>query len=118
MIFKGTLLNLGTIDICGRKFSKDCKISFPEKVPITIDFNDDDNNVVGYGEISMDDKGLKVIANIFRNDFDDQEYNVGGYYTNVKSQNESGIKVIDKCELVSMSIVSEPSDKNLKIRRI
>lgn len=54
----------------------------------------------------------------FREDFNDPEYNVGGFYTNVKSHDESGILVIDECKLESASIVFAPSDKDLVMRRI
>lgn len=115
---EGRLLNLGTTDICGRMFSKDCKISFPNKVPITINFNNDPDKVVGYGGITKDDEGLKVLATLIRDDFNDSEYNVGGFYTNVKSHDESAIHVIDECKLVSMALVAAPADKDLVIRRV
>lgn len=118
MEFEGRLLNLGTTDICGRKFSEDCKISFPNKIPISINFNNDPDKIVGHGEIEKDDKGLKVLAKLFRDDLNETEYNVGGFYTNVKSHKESNIQIIDKCKLVSMALVFAPADKDLIIRRV
>lgn len=115
---EGRLLNLGTTDICGRMFSKDCKISFPNKIPITINFSNDPNKVIGYGEVTKDDQGLKVLGTFFRDDFNDPEYNVGGFFTNVKSHDESVTHVIDECKLISMALVDAPADKDLVIRRI
>lgn len=115
---EGRLLNLGTTDICERMFSKDCKISFPNKVPITINFSNNPGNVIGHGEVTKDDKGLKVLGTFIRDDFNDPEYNVGGFYTNVKSHDESGIHIIDECKLISISLVSDPADKDLVIRRV
>lgn len=118
MRFEGRLLKLGTVDVCQRKFSKDCEISFPNKVPITINFSRDPDKVIGYGHIIKDNKGFKVSVEEFREDFNDPEYNVGGFYINVKSHDESGILVIDECKLESASIVFDPTDKDLVIRRI
>lgn len=118
MRFEGRLLKLGTTNVCQRKFSKDCKISFPNKVPITINFSCDPYEVIGHGNIIKDDKGLKVSAEIFRLDFNDPEYYVGGFYTNVKSHFESGIRIIEECTLRSMSIVYAPADEDLIIKKI
>lgn len=115
---EGRLLNLGKADLCGRRFAEDCRISFPKKIPITINFSRDPDQVIGYGEISKNDKGLKVIAKLFRDEFNDPEYNVGGYYINVKSHDESSVKIIDECKLVSMSLVAAPADETLKIKKI
>ena len=96
---EGRLLKLGTADICGRMFSKDCKISFPNKVPITINFKNDPDKIVGHGEIIKDDKGLKVLATL-------------------ESHDEQSMHIIDKCKLVSMDLVDSPADKDLVIRRV
>ena len=115
---EGRLLKLGTTDICGRMFSKDCKISFPNKVPITINFKNDPDKIVGHGEIIKDDKGLKVLATLVCDEFNDPEYYVGGFYTNVKSHDEQSMHIIDECKLVSMAVVAAPADKDLVIRRV
>lgn len=116
---EGRLLKLGTTDICGRMFSKDCKISFFNKVPITINFiNNDPDKIVGHGEIIKDNKGLKVLATLFSDAFNDPEYYVGGFYTNVKSHDEQSTHIIDECKLVSMALITAPADKDLVIRRV
>lgn len=117
MKMKGRLLNFGRVDCCGRMFSGNCKISFPNEVPITINFEKNSDDIIGYGKITKDDTGLEVDAEIIRDDFNEPEYNVGGFYTNVKSHYEPGILVIDECKLISASLVYSPADKDLVIRR-
>lgn len=118
---EGRLLNTGKLDKCGRIFSKDCKITIPSKIPITINFNNDQNKVVGYGQVIKDDKGLKVFAELTHDEsvvFNDPEYNVGGFYTNIKSHYDLGTTIIDECKLVRMALVLDPIDDDLVIRRI
>lgn len=56
---EGRLLNLGTVDSCGRKFAKDCKIIFPNKLPVCWNFDrGDPRSVIGDANIFRDDKGL------------------------------------------------------------
>lgn len=112
---EGRLLNLDTVDSCKRKFSKDCKIIFPNKVPVYWNFNHSDP--IGNAEIFRDDNGLSCKVNITTDLLTEDEYFVGGFYTNVKQHNEDYICVIDACTLRYMSIVLGPSDKNLKIRK-
>lgn len=114
----GRLLNLGTVDSCGRKFAEDCKITFPNKVPVYWNFNQNDPcSVIGDADIFRDDKGLTCKVNLTTDLLTEDEYYVGGYYTNVKNHNEKSICIIDACTLWSMSIVPEPADKSLKIRK-
>lgn len=113
--YEGRLLRLGTIDNCGRKFAEDCKITFPEKVPVIYNFQSGVGNVLGYADISRDDAGLKCKVTMTHDDFNGSEYFVGGYYTLVKIHKEGDITVIDSCKLVGMSIVPDVdhcSDEN------
>jgi hypothetical protein len=32
--FEGQVLKFGNVDKCNRKFAPDCKITFPEKIPV------------------------------------------------------------------------------------
>ncbi len=115
---EGRLLNLGTVDSCGRKFAEDCKITFPNKVPVCWNFDQGDPcSVIGNADIFRDDKGLTCKVNLTTDLLTEDEYYVGGYYANVKRHNENSICVIDACTLRSMSIVPEPSDNNLKIKK-
>lgn len=113
--YEGRLLNLGTVDKCGRKFAEDCKITFPDKVPITFDFHSGPENVLGSADISHDENGLNCKVAMTHVDFNDSEYFVGGYFNRVKIHKEGDITVIDSCNLGSMSIVPDVdhcSDEN------
>lgn len=115
---EGRLLNLGTIDSCGRKFAEDCKITFPHKVSVYWNFDRvDPRSVIGDANIFRDDKGLACEVCLTTDLLTEDEYYVGGFYTNVKQHTEDYICVIDACTLRYMSIVLGPSDKNLKIRK-
>lgn len=115
---KGRLLNLDSVDVCNRKFAKDCRISFPDKIPVLYDFQRH-ASPIGNAEIFKDDHGLDCEVTLYDKNLIDECY-VGGYYTNVKTHTEGSMRVIDSCKLVSMSIVpdEEVADKNLKIRRV
>lgn len=114
----GRLLNLGTIDSCGRKFAEDCKITFPNKVPVCWNFDRvDPRSVIGDANIFRDDKGLACEVNLTTDLLTEDEYYVGGYYTNVIKHDENSICIIDACTLRFMSIVLASSDKSLKIRK-
>lgn len=116
---EGRLLNLDTVDSCGRKFAKDCKIIFPKKVPVCWNFqHNDPNSVIGDADIFRDDKGLTCKVNLRADLLIEDEYYVGGFYTNVEKHDENSISIISACTLRSMSIVLEPSDKSLKIRKV
>ena len=39
--FEGQVLKFGTVDKCNRKFAPDCKITFPEKIPVAYNFDMD-----------------------------------------------------------------------------
>lgn len=115
---KGQLLVLDEVDVHGRKFAKDCKIIFSEKIPVFLEFNHSDpNSVIGYSEITRDDKGLVCEVNLNMNSMTEDQYYVGGFYTNLEHHKEGSIDVIDKCTLRAMSIVQKPAHKSLKIMR-
>ena len=77
----------------------------------------DPRPVIGDANIVRDDKGLVCEVNLTTDLLTEDEYYVGGYYTNVKKHDENSICVIDACTLRSMSIVLAPADKSLKIWR-
>ena len=60
MKLKGRLLLFDTINIDNDVFPKDCKISIPEKIPLTYKFSHD--KVIGFAEVTRDDIGLVVTA--------------------------------------------------------
>ena len=48
--FEGQVLKFGTVDKCNRKFAPDCKITFPEKIPVAYNFDMDE--IIGHADIS------------------------------------------------------------------
>lgn len=117
MKYEGRLLNLGTIDKCNRKFAENCKIAFPEKVPVTYNFQSGVDKVLGNAEIFEDYIGLNCRVSLNHQDFTADEYYIGGYYRDIEKHNDGNITVIDSCRLMSISIVPDHycCDKNLKI---
>lgn len=117
MKYEGRLLNLGTVDKCDRKFSEDCIIDFPDKVPVTFNFRSGLGSVLGVAEVSRDEKGLGCNVVFHHESFTDGSYYVGGRYDHVRTHMEGSITVIDSCRLIEMSITLDPADENLKIVR-
>lgn len=115
--YKGRLLNLGTVDKCNRKFAEDCKITFPEKVPVTYAFQSGVDKVLGNAEIFEDYLGLNTIVLLNHKDFTGDEYYIGGYYRDIEQHKDGDITVIDKCRLDSISIIPDHycCDENMKI---
>lgn len=52
--FEGQVLKFGNVDKCNRKFAPDCKITFPEKIPVAYNFDDD------YGLCGLDGSAVLV----------------------------------------------------------
>lgn len=125
-IFEGRLLNLESVDSRNRKFSQDCKITFPERVSIYYIFQHY-FKPIGKAEIQKDENGLTCKCEFpddsnwlkFIEDGSGYCY-VGGEYYDVESHEDDGIIIIDSCRLESMSVMPElfASDKTQKIRRI
>lgn len=118
--FEGRILNLDSVNICNLKFAKDCKITFPEKIPVCYDFNI--YEIIGHAYISKVEDGLNCEVSLIDTDIlPENEYFVGGYYTDIKMHMEDHITVVDSCRLVAMSIIFSDynvADENLKVRRV
>lgn len=69
---EGIILKLGVEDLKGYIFPKDCKIDYPDKIPITIgcDFYRP-GNVVGNAKIIRNDDTLSIQGKIMDNTIDD-----------------------------------------------
>ena len=106
--FEGQVLKFGTVDKCNRKFAPDCKITFPEKIPVAYNFDMDE--IIGHADISKVEDGLKGVVSLFDTNI------LPGNETHV----EDHITVVDSGRLVSMSIIPEHNvaDENLKVRRV
>lgn len=61
--FEGQVLKFGTVDKCNRKFAPDCKITFPEKIPVAYNFDMDE--IIGHADISKVEDGLKGVVSLF-----------------------------------------------------
>ena len=116
MILEGRILLFNTVSKNGDIFSKDCKIDIPEKVPLTWNFNNE--KVIGFANVTKDDKGLIAKAETFSNEmigvedlssiFEDGKFGAGGYYTNVKMHNNGSSIVVNEDKLREVALVSDP----------
>ena len=116
MILEGRILLFNTVSKNGDIFSKDCKIDIPEKVPLTWNFNPE--KVIGFANVTKDDKGLIAKAETFSNEmigvedlssiFEDGKFGAGGFYSNVKMHNNGSSIVVDEAKLREVALVSDP----------
>lgn len=68
---EGIILKLGTEDLNGKIFSKDCKVDYPDKIPITIGYNFGIvENIVGNAKIIRYDDTLTIQGKIMNNTID------------------------------------------------
>lgn len=65
--FEGQVLKFGNVDKCNRKFAPDCKITFPEKIPVAYNFDMDE--IIGHADISKVEDGLKGRGIIVRYEY-------------------------------------------------
>ena len=116
MILEGRILLFNNVSKNGDIFSKDCKIDIPEKVPLTWNFNHE--KVIGFANVTKDDKGLSAKAETFFNEmigvedlssiFEDGKFGAGGFYTNVKMHNNGLSIVVNEAKLREVALVSDP----------
>ena len=116
MILEGRILLFNNVSKNGDIFSKDCKIDIPEKVPLTWNFNHE--KVIGFANVTKDDKGLSAKAETFSNEmigvedlssiFEDGKFGAGGFYTNVKMHNNGLSIVVNEAKLREVALVSDP----------
>ena len=118
----GRLLIFDKPDTIGCMFPKDCKISFPEVVPITWEFAfNDPGKVIGNAYISKDEKGLicdAIITNFDRDTLSENFNNVlpiGGYYNKVKQHLENGTRIVDEATLHLVGVTLDPADPELRM---
>ena len=130
MKMKGTLLILGKESKNGIIFSKDCKVTYPEKVPVTIGFGGklsetvDPKIIIGQAEITRDGERILCDCNITNLDesmmqaLENQnpcELYVGGFYNRVFKEHNT----VNSANLISMAVLPEHevADDELKIVR-
>ena len=118
MILEGRILLFNTVSKIGDIFSKDCKIDIPEKVPLTWNFNPE--KVIGFANVTKDDKGLVAKAETFSNEmigvedlnsiFKDGKIGAGGYYNHIKikKNNDGSSFVVYEAKLREVALVLAP----------
>lgn len=119
---KGRVILLDEVDNLGMKFSKDCELTYLEKVPIVHNFEfHKPDGVFGNAEVSKDEYGLvcdAVMTHPVINEIlpeTNNELPIGGYFRKVKEHYEDGVRVIDKAQLVSISITFGPASDKYKL---
>ena len=103
--------------------SKDCEITFAEKIPVIWDFRfNDPNAVLGFGHVERDEKGLICEVEIIRSDAIvdilhefDGELPIGGYYSGVKSHQKDGLRVLESGHLTCIGVTLGPVDEEYRI---
>lgn len=105
-------------------FVKDCKIEIPEKVPLFWNFDfEDSERVLGFASLKKDDQGLLCkceLKDSLDDVFKENEYFVGGYYTEVEYHMVNKLMMITSCRVKALSILPEgmQADDNLIVRRV
>ena len=116
MKLQGRILLFDKVNLNRDIFPKDCKLTIPEKVPLTWDFNR--TRPIGIAEVTVDDEGLIATAETFSNEelgvkdirevLTDEKIGAGGYYTGVKKHEENGVIIIDEARLAAVGLVLAP----------
>ena len=119
MKLEGRILLFDTVNKSGDVFPKNCKIDIPEAVPLTFDFNP--HKVIGFANVTRDDKGLFAKAETFSNEFIGVEdlnsifeygkIGAGGFYNLIKIHNEGSIMKVDEAKLNEVALVLKPVNK-------
>ena len=116
MKLEGRILLFDVVNKSGDVFPKNCKIDIPEAVPLTFDFNP--HKVIGFANVTRDDKGLFAKAETFsngfigvedlRSTFEDGKIGAGGFYNLIKKHSDGSIMVVDEAKLNEVALVLKP----------
>lgn len=120
---KGKFLEFERTDALGYKFSKDCKISYPEKLPIIWNFQTEDpTSVLGHGEVIRTETGLEIDGVITSEIGKDVIFNdvmpilgLGGFYNKIisdKEDDKSDIRTVTSANLRYVSVTPSPVFKD------
>ena len=93
---EGIILKLGTEDLNGHVFSKDCKIDYPDKIPITIGYNfDKPGCVVGNAKVIRNDDTISIQGKIMDNTIDTpiekEIYTNLGFFANKVNKKDNNV---------------------------
>lgn len=125
----GTILELGTLDIGNLIFSKNCEITYSEKVPIKDGFEGYKTEVhdIGTGVISKDGDRFVIDAEIYDEYVDvidkyenicEGHVSVGGHYIQIESDKEHGVRIINKARLKYIACVIQSVNEELYLTRV
>ena len=125
----GTILELGTLDIGNLTFSKNCEITYPEKVPIKDGFEGYKTEVhdIGTGAISKDGDRFVIDAEIYDEYVDvidkyenicDGHVSVGGHYVQIESDKEHGVRIVNKAHLKYIACTIQSANEELYLTRV
>lgn len=125
----GTILELGTLDIGNLTFSKNCEITYPEKVPIKDGFEGYKTEVhnIGTGVISKDGDKFVIDAEIYDKYADiidkyerafDGHVPIGSQYIRIESDRERGIQIVNKAHLNYVTIITCAANESLYLNRV
>ena len=116
---QGRILLFDEVNLNKDIFPTSCNITIPEKVPITLDFKQD--QVIGSAKATIDDIGITFISETLSNDmigvddlrsiFENGKIGVGGFYTNIKYHEDGNFKIIDEARLYEIALVLGPVRK-------
>lgn len=116
MKLEGRILLFDTVNKSGDVFPKNCKIDIPEAVPLTFDFNP--HKVIGFANVTRDDKGLFAKAETFSNEFigiedlrsifENGKIGAGGFYNLIKTHNDGSLIVVDEAKLWEAALLLDP----------
>ena len=125
----GTILELGTLYMGKLTFSKDCGITYPEKVPIKDGFEGYKEKVqdIGTGVISKDGDRFVIDAEIYDKYADiidkyenicDGHVPVGGLYIRIESDKEHGVQIVNKAHLQYIACTIQSPNEELYLTRV
>ena len=116
MKLEGRILLFDTVNKSGDVFPKNCKIDIPEAVPLTFDFSP--HKVIGFANVTRDDKGLFAKAETFSNEFigvedlrsifENGKIGAGGFYNLIKTHNDGSIILVDEAKLWEVALLLDP----------
>lgn len=119
MKIKGKLLDFDRVDSLGYKFSHNCEITYPEKLPII--WTCKINYVLGTAKVVRTETGLEIEGELIDESLEDMilhgavpSIGLGGFYSKIKSHNLKGqfIRMVDSADLKYVSITPSPVFKD------
>lgn len=113
---EGRVLLFDVVNQPADKFSKDCKITIPNRVPLTWNFQHDE--LIGIALPIIDNKGIYATAAAFSNEYigvkdirdilTDGKIGVGGCYRVNQMHEDGKLKIIDEATLVEIGLTLAP----------